>query len=67
MSDINLNFSVPDYLIMVLLAGSPGLVVGAGLGALAWRRRRLLGAALGALLGALLCNVALYFYVVKCC
>jgi hypothetical protein len=67
MSDISLNFSLPDYLIMALVAGSPGLVVGAGLGAFAWRRRRILGAVFGAVLGALLCNVAAYWYMVKCC
>ena len=50
---------------MALVVGSPGLVVGSGLGALVWRRRRILGAALGAVLGALLCNAGAYLYLVK--
>jgi hypothetical protein len=65
MSDISLTFSPLDYLVIVLVVGSPGIVVGAGLGALAWRRRRFLGAALGAVLGALLCNAGAYLYLVK--
>jgi len=35
----------------VLLLGSPGLVPGAVIGALSWRRRRLAGALLGGIVG----------------
>jgi len=64
MSDISLIFSPLDYLIIALVIGSPGLVVGGGLGALAWRRRRIVGAAVGAVLGALLCIVGAYLKLV---
>jgi len=60
MSDIKLIFSPLDYLLIALLVASPGLVVGAGVGALAWRRHRIAGAAVGAILGGLLCIVAAY-------
>jgi hypothetical protein len=60
MSDIGLIFSPLDYLVIALVIASPGLVVGAGLGALAWRRRRIAGATVGAVLGALLCISGAY-------
>jgi hypothetical protein len=60
MSDIGLIFSPLDYLVIALVIASPGLVVGAVVGALAWRRRRIMGAACGAGLGAVLCIAAAY-------
>ena len=35
----------------MLLLGSPGVVPGAAIGALAWRSRRIVGALLGAVVG----------------
>ena len=55
MSDIGLIFGPWDYVGLALLIGSPGLIIGAGLGAFAWRRRRLIGAITGAAIGMLLC------------
>jgi hypothetical protein len=60
MSDIGLIFSPLDYLLIALVIASPGLVVGAAVGALAWRRRRIMGATGGAVLGALLCIAGAY-------
>jgi hypothetical protein len=55
MSDIGLIFGPWDYLELTFLMGSPGLVIGAGLGALAWRRHRVMGAITGAAIGMLFC------------
>jgi hypothetical protein len=60
MSDIGLIFSPLDYFLIALVVASPGLVVGAVVGALAWRRRRIMGATGGAVLGALLCIAGAY-------
>jgi hypothetical protein len=60
MSDVGLYFSPLDYLVIALAIGSPGLIVGAGLGALAWRRRRCWGATVGAVCGAAFCLVGVY-------
>ena len=49
MSDIGILNDPVSLALMALLLGSPGLALGALAGALAWRRRRLTGAALGAL------------------
>ena len=57
MSDISINLSWLDLLIMF---GWPGAILGGALSAVVWRRRRLAGAGLGAVLGWLLwCAVAL--------
>jgi hypothetical protein len=64
MSDISLVFSPLDYLVIALVVASPGLVVGAVVGALAWRRRRIMGAASGAVLGGLLCIAGAYLKLV---
>jgi hypothetical protein len=51
MSDISLQFTWLDLLLFALVIGSPGLFLGAGLGALAWDRHRFYGAVLGGLVG----------------
>jgi Na+/proline symporter len=51
MSDISFQFTWLDLLFFALLIGSPGLLLGVVLGAVAWRRHRICGAALGAILG----------------
>jgi hypothetical protein len=55
MSDIGLIFGPWDYVGLAFLVGSPGLIVGAGLGAIAWRHHRIVGAITGAVIGMLLC------------
>jgi Na+/proline symporter len=51
MSDIGLIFHPIDLVMIGLILGAPGLPLGAIAGALAWRRHRIWGAALGALAG----------------
>jgi hypothetical protein len=55
LSDISLNWSPFDMLLIALLLGSPGAAIGALCGALGWRAHRIWGAALGALIGWLIC------------
>jgi Na+/proline symporter len=54
MSDIGPIFGPLDLFILALVASAPGFVIGAGLGALAWKRHRIVGALIGAIVGALL-------------
>ena len=54
MSDIGPIFGPLDLFVLALVASSPGFIIGAGLGALAWKRRRILGAITGAVAGAAL-------------
>jgi len=62
MSDIGILNSPLDLALLALLIGSPGLAIGAIAGALAWRRHRWWGAALGAVTGWALCLLGwLYF------
>ena len=51
MSDIGLDWGPFDILAIALIIGAPGLVIGAVLGALAWRCHRLWGALIGAVVG----------------
>ncbi len=60
MSDVGLIFSPLDYLVLALLFGSPDLAIGAGVGAFAWRRHRIIGAVTGAAIGTLLCLAGAY-------
>ena len=53
MSDINLKFEWWELLLFSPVVGWPGLILGAGAGALAWRGHRTVGAALGAIVGNL--------------
>ncbi|MGA2818502.1 MAG: hypothetical protein ABSE67_19875 [Xanthobacteraceae bacterium] len=54
MSDIGLNWGPLDFAAIGLIIGSPGLLLGAAMGAIIWRSRRLSGALVGALVGLLL-------------
>ncbi len=54
MSDIGPIFGPLDLVMLALVASAPGFVIGAGLGALAWRRHRIIGALIGAIAGAAL-------------
>jgi hypothetical protein len=51
MSDIGLDWGPFDYLTLALIIGAPGLVIGAALGVIVWRRHRFWGAGLGAVMG----------------
>jgi hypothetical protein len=63
MSDIAI-FSDPwSIAFLYLLFGSPGIVIGAIAGALAWRTHRVWGTALGAAAGWALCIGALWVWV----
>jgi hypothetical protein len=55
LSDISLNWGPLDILLIALLLGSPGAALGALCGAIGWRAHRVWGAALGALIGGLVC------------
>jgi hypothetical protein len=54
MSDIGLDWGPLDIAAIALIIGAPGLVIGAVLGAVLWRRWRVLGAVIGGLAGLLL-------------
>jgi hypothetical protein len=50
-SDIGLGWGPLDYALVALVIAWPGLFIGAALGAMAWRRHRLWGALIGAVVG----------------
>lgn len=54
MSDIGLDWGPFDIAAIALIIGAPGLLLGAILGAIAWRRHRLWGAVIGAVAGLVL-------------
>jgi hypothetical protein len=51
LSDISLNWDFVDYAQLAFLIGWPGLLLGALALSILWRRHRLIGAAIGALVG----------------
>lgn len=51
MSDIGLDWGPFDIAAILLVIGSPGFAIGILVGAVAWRRRRILGAVFGAVAG----------------
>ena len=53
MSDISLNITWLDLLVLAPILGWPGLLIGAALGAYFWRQRRIAGGVLGAALGCI--------------
>ncbi len=55
MSDVGILNDFSSIVFVIMLIGSPGLAIGAILGALLWRRHRVIGCALGALIGGVLC------------
>ena len=54
MSDISFKFEWWELLLYSPVIGWPGLLAGALLGALAWKRRRIVGGVLGAIAGNLI-------------
>ena len=54
MSDISIEFTWYELVIVALFFGWPGLLLGSVFGAVAWRRHRFYGGALGAVLGSVL-------------
>jgi Na+/proline symporter len=65
MSDIDLDWGPLDWAEIALLIGAPGLVLGALLGAIAWRRYRLWGALLGAVAGLALWDAGVVVWVTR--
>lgn len=62
MSDISLNFTWLDLLILAPIVGWPGLVIGAMLGVLLfWKRRRIAAGIVGAAIGCLIWSAATVF------
>jgi Na+/proline symporter len=57
MSDVGILNDPVSILAIILLLGSTGLVLGAILGALLWRRRRVAGALSGAVIGFAVCLI----------
>jgi Na+/proline symporter len=55
MSDIGILNDPVSLILIALLLGSPGFLLGAILGALLWRRRRVVGALLGGVIGFVVC------------
>lgn len=51
MSDISFNISPLELIIFSPVLGWPGLIAGAVIGAFLWRKRRITGAILGAVIG----------------
>ena len=62
MSDIRLDWGPLDWAEIALFAGIPGLILGAMLGAIAWRRHRLWGALIGAIAGLVLWDAGLVMW-----
>jgi Na+/proline symporter len=58
MSDIDLKFGWWELLLFSPIIGWPGLLLGATLGALGWKRRRIVGGAIGAIVGNLAWAIA---------
>jgi hypothetical protein len=52
-SDIDIKFAWWELLLYSPVVGWPGLLLGGALGALSWRKRRIVGGALGAIVGNL--------------
>ena len=62
MSDISINITWLDFLLYAPVIGWPGLLIGGALGvALFWKKRRVLGGIVGALLGSVAWAAALIF------
>ncbi|HXZ68853.1 MAG TPA: hypothetical protein VEH07_09710 [Alphaproteobacteria bacterium] len=51
MSDIDIRFEWWELLLYSPIVGWPGLIIGATVGALAWKRRRIAGGIIGAIIG----------------
>ncbi|MDP2149378.1 MAG: hypothetical protein Q8S27_16515 [Hoeflea sp.] len=64
MSDIGGIFSTGDLVLLALIACSPGLVLGAGLGAWASPGHRIRGAALGGAAGFALAFAGWWIYLI---
>jgi Na+/proline symporter len=62
MSDISLDFGPFGWAFIILIIGAPGLLIGAALGAISWRRHRLYGALIGAVVGLVLWDAGFVFW-----
>jgi putative Mn2+ efflux pump MntP len=57
-SDISINITWLDLILASPVLGWPGLLLGGALGALLWKRRRIIGGALAAVIGGVAWAVA---------
>ncbi len=62
MSDIGILNDPLSLVFIFLLLASPGFPIGAIAGALLWRRHRITGALIGAMLGAALCLLGVMWW-----
>ncbi len=53
MSDISIHITWLDLLLAAPVFGWPGLIIGGVLGALVWKKRRIVGGAIGAAVGSI--------------
>ena len=62
MSDISIQFEWYYFPLIIAFIGWPGLLLGAAVGALAWRRHPIWGIFLGAILGCLIWAGGMYLW-----
>ena len=62
MSDISLNWTVLDYIMIAVILCGPGALIGLVVGAVGWREHRILGGMLGAIEGFVLLFCYLHVY-----
>jgi Na+/proline symporter len=62
MSDISIDFGPFGWAAVILIIGAPGLLLGAAIGAVSWRRHRLYGALIGAVVGLVLWDAGFVFW-----
>jgi hypothetical protein len=62
LSDINIEFEWWELVLVSPMIGWPGLLIGGIIGAIAWRKRPIVGGALGALAGNFIWALAVVYF-----
>ncbi len=62
MSDIKIEFEWWELVLVSPMIGWPGILVGGIIGATAWRKRPIVGGALGAIAGNFICALAVVYF-----
>ena len=62
MSDIDITFDWYFWPVIAVMIGWPGLLLGAAVGAMAWKRHRIIGALLGMIAGTLVWDFGFYLW-----